>query len=130
MTSAAFVAGAARAVRALTSPLGLILVGLAIVLMLTLGWHRSHQAAVRAKVEAAVAQETVKIVTRDAEVREKAADERLADALNNAEAREEMIDALDDLPDARPSARRLRLACERLRRQGEDPLPAVCRSEG
>lgn len=60
--------------------------------------------------------------------RETAASERENDRQRHDQTEQELTDALKNLPDARPSDRRVALACERLRQQGHDAdLPARCR---
>ncbi|CAN5370337.1 hypothetical protein BH09PSE1_BH09PSE1_17620 [soil metagenome] len=78
------------------------------------------------KVDAAVAAANGKTQAVDTAAREVAADERLADALSTATTKQELSNAVANLPDARPSDRRIALACERLRQQGTDTtaLPA------
>lgn len=84
----------------------------------------------RAKVEAARHEANARALSIDHDARERAADARLADAFTNAALKEERARALQNLPDARPSDRRIALACSRLRDQGtgDAALPAACRS--
>jgi hypothetical protein len=67
---------------------------------------------------------------RDAFAKEKASAERLADALENDARQEELLDAVRDIPDARPTDAQRALACARLRQQGtrDADLPPGCRS--
>lgn len=82
--------------------------------------------------EAAAAVATVEALKTDGAAKEKAAGERLADAEAVADLKEELTDAVADLPDDEPSARRVALGCARLRNQGQDTtrLPACGGSAG
>lgn len=57
-----------------------------------------------------------------------AAEERLSDALEANEDEKELVNAIAQVPDGRPDAVRVKLGCERLRKQGTDTrsIPA-CR---
>jgi hypothetical protein len=76
--------------------------------------------------EAARAVAVVEALQNDGAAKEVAAGERLADAVAVAEMKEELTDAVQDLPDGLPSARRVALACARMRADGRDvsDLPA------
>ena len=66
-----------------------------------------------------------------AKTNEAAADQRLKDAQAVNAMTKDLTDALQGLPDAKPSARRTALACARLRAQSPGrSLPAVCRPSG
>ncbi len=82
--------------------------------------------------QAAAAVATVEALKTDRAAKERAADERLADAEAVADLKEELTDAVADLPDDEPSARRVALGCARLRNQGLDTsrLPACGGSAG
>lgn len=80
------------------------------------------------KAEAAAAVATVEVMKVDADAKEVAAIERRNDDAQIAAKKEELTDAVANLPDALPSARRVALACERLRQQGTDTAAiAACR---
>jgi len=81
---------------------------------------------------AAAAVATVEALKTDRAAKEQAADERMADAEAVADLKEELTDAVADLPDDEPSARRVALGCARLRNQGLDTsrLPACGGSAG
>lgn len=68
----------------------------------------------------------------DQAAKSKAADQRVVDTQTVAKHEQELSRADDALPDAKPSAARTALACQRLRAQGTRPseLPAQCRSPG
>lgn len=72
---------------------------------------------------------TDKIVAKDIQARDNASAKRLEDLQVNQAMQESLTNAVKDLPDDVPSARRLALACQRLRNQGTraDKLPASCR---
>ena len=104
-----------------------------LVTILSMAWcsveargHRRERAAL-AELRAGAA-----VVASDQRARDVAADERSRDEQITFETQETLNAAVDALPQARPSARRLALACARLRGQGTDEatVPAVCRSEG
>ena len=81
-----------------------------------------------AKSKAAAAIATVEVMKVDADAKEVAAIERRDDDAEIAAKKQELTDAVADLPDALPSARRVALACQRLRQQGTDTKPiAACR---
>lgn len=82
------------------------------------------------RVRAEQAEASAEALRRDQPARDRAAEERLADALTINANRETLRDAVQALPDARPSDRRVALACARLRQQGTRPadLPALCGS--
>lgn len=81
------------------------------------------------KAEASRAVAVAEALKTDGASKEVAAGERLADAKANAAMREELVNAVQDLPDGQPSARRVALGCERLRQSGRDvsDLPACSR---
>lgn len=94
---------------------------------LIFGAYCSHRAAEGERDRQAAA--AAKIERKASEAREAAAGERAAETttINNRE--KELSNAVQSLPDAAPSPRRVALACERLRQQGSD-LPAECRPAG
>lgn len=80
----------------------------------------------RQQYEAARAVANVEVLKEDGDIKEVlAAQQKTDDALVN-EVKKELTDAVSDLPDTLPSARRVALACARLRAQGTDTatLPA------
>lgn len=94
---------------------------------LIFGAYCSHRAAESERDRQASAE--AKIERKAAGARETAASERATetDTINNRE--KDLSNAVQSLPDAAPSRRRLALACDRLRQQGSD-LPADCRPAG
>lgn len=86
------------------------------------------RSAERKQTEAAQAVAVAEALKTDGKAKEKAADTRLADATAVATMKEELTDAVADLPDEIPGARRVALACQRLRHQGADVSNvAACR---
>lgn len=71
-----------------------------------------------AQSQAAVAVATVEVLKVDADAKEVAAIERTKDDALVVAQKEELVNAVANLPDSLPSARRVALACERLRQQG------------
>ncbi|WP_404415574.1 hypothetical protein [Brevundimonas vesicularis] len=118
-----------RSIPRLLNPTGWLIVAIIAAFVLT-GAFCSHRGAQGEKDRQAV--QTQKTEAKASGAREIAAVERLTDTLSNNAAREELNDALKDLPDAVPSDRRVRLACVRLSRQGTPAadLPERCRSVG
>jgi hypothetical protein len=116
-----------RRIPSMLSPKGWLAVAV-LAAFLLFGAYCAHGAAEGERDRQAA--ETRRAEGKASTGRETASAERLNDALSNNAAREELTDALDQLPDAVPSDRRVRLACERLRRQGTpaDDLPERCRS--
>ena len=78
--------------------------------------------------DAARAEANVQAMKTNQVATEKAAEERVRDATTVAANEKELIDAIQQTPDAAPDAVRVRLGCERLRKQGADraDLPAAC----
>lgn len=98
---------------------------LALVLLLATCAHHADRDVRRAR---ALAEANARAISTDTAARAAAADQRLADTLRTLQTEKDLTDALKDLPDARPSDRRIALACERLRRQGDDPAAiSACR---
>ena len=103
-----------------------IVLGILAAFLLT-GAYCAHRGAEAEKARQAA--ERAETERRASTARETAADERLNDTtIINARERE-LSDAVNSLPDARPSPRRLALACERLRQQGTR-LPPECGPAG
>ncbi|MFC5371526.1 hypothetical protein ACFPIF_03125 [Brevundimonas faecalis] len=121
-----------RWLRTLTAAGWLALACLVLSLFL-LGWCAvTAPGRERAKQDRAVEAANAQARAADATARDHAADERLTDLKTNTQLEKDLINAVSPLPDARPSARRLALACARLRHQGarDADLPAECRSGG
>lgn len=109
---------------------GWAVVAVCFLLLFVLGWCAvTAPGRERAKQDAAAAAANARAQAVDAKARDQAADERLTDLKANTQLEKELTDAVSSLPDARPSDRRVALACQRLRHQGtrEADLPAVCR---
>ncbi len=114
------------------SPLGraaMILLGL--IVLIGVLWScvakRDREMIERANDEANVAAAKVQ-----AETREQAAEERVADDRASRQTEKELTDAVAPVPDSAPDAARIALGCQRLRRAGarDAGLPGPCRPEG
>lgn len=109
------------------------IVAVCVLLILSLGWCAvTAPGRERAKLDTAVTAANAKAQATGAKTHEQASDERLNDLKTNTQSEKELTDAVSSLPDARPSDRRVALACQRLRHQGTRPadLPSVCRHAG
>ena len=116
-----------RRVPTMLRPKGWIAVAL-LAAFLLFGAYCAHRAAEGERDRQAA--ETRRTEEKASSARETAADERLNDTTIINAREKELSDAVNSLPDARPSPRRLALACERLRQQGNTRLPAECGPEG
>lgn len=125
MTALAFLRSAPR----LLSPTGWLIVAIIAAFVLT-GAYCSHRGAQGERDRQAV--ETQKTEAKASGARETAAREASVETPIINVREKDLSDAVNSLPDAVPSARRVRLACERLRHQGaaERLLPESCRSGG
>lgn len=94
-------------------------VALLIVGFIAWDWWDDRQAVEQAAVEREIAA---------GEQREVAADERVKDALDNAEQEEDYREAIETAPGGKLSPAAHALACERLRRIGR--IPPACRPAG
>lgn len=106
-----------------------ILTGLAVAgLCLPLGFCAGHRTA-SAKYEAARVLASAKAIEIDAHSKETASAERVQDVLAISKKEEELIDAIQSVPDTAPDRVRVALGCQRLRQAGtsEAALPVVCR---
>ena len=115
-----------RRIPSMLSPQGWLAVAL-LAAFLLFGAYCAHRAAEGERDRQAA--EAHKIEAKASSARETAADERLNDSTIINAREKELSDAVNSLPDARPSARRVALACERLRQQGSR-LPPDCGPEG
>ena len=107
------------------------LIGLVVLCGVTLaGVKCAVNQAAQDRADRKAAEAQLELARRASRADTRAADQRLTDVIQSQAASEELHDAIDHLPDARPSDRRVALGCARLRRQREPDLPAVCRSEG
>ena len=115
-----------RSIPSMLSPKGWLAVA-ALAAFLLFGAYCAHRAVQGERDRQAG--EQAEIEAKASSARETAADERLSDTTIINAREKELSDAVNSLPDARPSPRRVRLACERLRQQGSR-LPAECGPEG
>ncbi len=65
-------------------------------------------------------------MNKDRAIREEVGEVRAEDQQQINDNVEKLNEAVKDLPDGVPSARRTALACQRLRNDGHQQLPAVC----
>ncbi|WP_453977312.1 hypothetical protein [Brevundimonas sp. Marseille-Q4549] len=121
MTALAFL----RSIPRLLSPTGWLILAIIAAFVLT-GAYCSHRGAQGERDRQAT--ETQKTEAKAASARETAAGERAIETPIINARQKDYSDAVNSLPDAVPSARRVRLACERLRHQGNTRLPAECGS--
>lgn len=125
MTALAFL----RSVPRLLSPTGWLIVAIIAAFVLT-GAYCSHRGAQSERDRQAV--QTQKTEAKASGARETEAVEASVETPIINAREKDLFDAVNSLPDAVPSARRVRLACERLRHQGaaQRLLPEPCRSAG
>lgn len=123
MTALAFL----RSLPRLLSPTGWLIVAIIAAFVLT-GAYCSHRGAQGERGRQAAA--TQKTNAKASGARETSAVEASIETPIINAREKDLSDAVNSLPDAVPSARRVRLACERLRRQGNTRLPAECGSGG
>lgn len=96
------------------------LIALAVAgLCLPIGYCSGNRAGV-ARMEAARALGNVEALKTDGSAKELAAVERINDNAAVAAIREDLTDAVAELPDSIPSVRRVARACAQLRAQGTD----------
>ena len=100
--------------------LPIILGGLLLVAGLALALYLQGRSDGRAKIEAAIEKENVKVLTRVGEANENAAADHLADSEEVLEMKEELVDAVEKTPDTLPTERRIARGCVQLRRAGHD----------
>lgn len=118
-----------RSIPRMLSPTGWLIVAIIAAFVLT-GAYCSHKGAQGERGRQAV--ETQKTQAKASGARETAAGEASIETPIINARQKDYSDAVNSLPDAVPSDRRVRLACERLRHQGtaERLLPEPCRSAG
>lgn len=123
-----FILAAGRMFRAMTPTAWLAIAILAAFLLF--GGYCAHRAVQGERDRQAAV--TAKDAAKASTARETAAVERSNDtSIINAQEKAQ-IDAVQSLPDGRPSPRRVARACQLLRQQGtaEPDLPIACRSGG
>lgn len=118
-----------RSIPRLLNPTGWLIIAIISAFVLT-GAYCSHKGAQGERDRQAV--ETQKTEAKASGARETAAVEASVETPIINAREKDLSDAVNSLPDAVPSARRVRLACERLRHQdiAERLLPQPCRSGG
>lgn len=99
-----------------------------LVMAILCWWAITAPGRERAKHDRAVEAANAQARNTDAIARERAADQRLTDLKINNRLEKERTDAVSSIPDARPTAGRVALACHRLREQGarDADLPPEC----
>jgi len=100
-----------------------------LLMIVLIWWSATAGGRERARQERAVQAANAQARATDAAARDRAADQRLTDLKINTRLEKERTDAVSAIPDARPTAGRVALACHRLREQGtrDADLPAECR---
>lgn len=118
-----------RSIPRLLSPTAWLIVTIIAAFVMT-GAYCSYRGAQGERDRQAV--QTQKTEAKASSARETAAGEASVETPIINAREKDLSDAVNSLPDAAPSARRVRLACERLRHQGaaERLLPEPCRSAG
>jgi hypothetical protein len=106
-----------------------IMLGAALlVAALALALYLQGRSDGRAKIEGAIQKENVRVLEREAEANENAAEARVTDAEQVLELKKELVDAVEDTPDTLPTERRIARGCVQLRNAGHDTtLIPVCR---
>lgn len=109
-----------------------ILTGLAVAVLVAPVSYCTGLKTAKSRYEAQRALANAKALARDAQAKGLAAGERAADALRISTQEEELIDAIQSVPDDKPDRVRVALGCERLRQAGtrDADLPGICRPEG
>lgn len=116
--------------KAISAARNAILTGMAVAgLCLPLGYC-AGQRAEKARNEAARALANIEALQVEGAAAEKAAADRVEDALAVERHEQELIDAISKVPDGPPDDVRVALGCQRLRAQGTAAadLPEICRS--
>ncbi|GEM_PF-2421107 len=116
-----------RSIPRILTPTGWLIVAIIAAFVLT-GVYCSYSGAQDERNRQAA--QTQKVEAKASGARETAAVERQTETPIINAREKDLSDAVNSLPDAAPSARRVRLACERLRHQGNTRLPAECGSGG
>nr|WP_313634733.1 hypothetical protein [Brevundimonas diminuta] len=111
-------------------PASWAVIAVCVLLLFVMGWcAATAPGRERAKQDRAAEAANAKARATDNAGRDRAADQRLTDLKINNRLEKERTDAVSSIPDARPTAGRVALACHRLREQGtrDADLPAECR---
>lgn len=110
-------------------PASWAVIAVCVLLLFVLGWcAATAPGRERAKQGRAVEAANVQARATGAASHDRAASERLIDLKINHQLEKELTDAVSSSPDARPTAGRVALACQRLRHQGarDADLPPEC----
>ena len=111
-------------------PASWAVIAVCVLLLFVMGWcAATAPGRERAKQDRAAEAANAKARATDTAARDRAADQRLTDLKINNRLEKERTDAVSSIPDARPTAGRVALACHRLREQGtrDADLPPECR---
>jgi hypothetical protein len=111
-------------------PASWAVIAICVLLLFVMGWcAATAPGRERAKQDRAVEAANAQARATDTAARDRAADQRLTDLKINNRLEKERTDAVSSIPDARPTAGRVALACHRLREQGtrDADLPPECR---
>lgn len=100
--------------------LPIILGGVALLLVIGITLYVTGRSDGRAKADAERAVANVEAMKTNEKANANAADDRVADAEQVLELKEELTDAVAEVPDDVPDTVAVALGCERLRRQGTD----------
>lgn len=79
----------------------------------------------RAKVALAIEKANTKALETDATANDHASSTRVEDAVQNANTKKDLYDAIAKVPDSVPGPARVALGCQRLRKAGKE-VPEVC----
>lgn len=110
-------------------PASWAVIAICVLLLFVMGWcAATAPSRERAKQDRAAEAANAQARATDAAARDRAADQRLTDLKINNRLEKERTDAVSSIPDARPTAGRVALACHRLREQGtrDADLPPEC----
>lgn len=111
-------------------PASWAVIAICVLLLFVMGWcAATAPGRERAKQDRAAEAANAQTRATDAGARDRAADQRLTDLKINNRLEKERTDAVSSIPDVRPTAGRVALACHRLREQGtrDADLPPECR---
>jgi hypothetical protein len=111
-------------------PASWAVIALCVLALFVMGWcAATAPSRERAKQDRVAEAANAKARTTGAASHDRAADDRLTDLKINNRLEKERTDAVSSIPDARPTAGRVALACHRLREQGtrDADLPPECR---
>jgi len=113
------------------SPLGRVAVAILAVLVIVGGFYWKGRSDAKQAAETALRKENERALRTDEKARVAADLARVTDAAEVEEQREELVEAIQEIPDERPDAVRVALGCQRLRAAGQDlALVPACAGHG